>query len=91
MSQECRTSQYSHYVIRLYFTSNQCDNNLSLLSFSVIIRDADETISWINEKDTLLSTDDYGRDLPSVQALERKHDGLERDLNALEDKVEINH
>lgn len=52
-----------------------------------MFRDADETISWINEKDTLLSTDDYGRDLPTVQALQRKHDGLERDLNALEDKV----
>ncbi|KAJ8038539.1 Spectrin alpha chain, non-erythrocytic 1 [Holothuria leucospilota] len=60
------------------------DGALEIQTFN---RDADETISWINEKDTLLSTDDYGRDLPSVQALERKHDGLERDLNALEDKV----
>ncbi|XP_033114837.1 spectrin alpha chain, non-erythrocytic 1-like isoform X2 [Anneissia japonica] len=50
-------------------------------------RDADETIAWINEKDTMLSTDDYGRDLASVQGLQRKHDGLERDLNALEEKV----
>ncbi|XP_071948314.1 spectrin alpha chain, non-erythrocytic 1-like isoform X2 [Antedon mediterranea] len=50
-------------------------------------RDADETIAWINEKDTLLSTDDYGRDLASVQGLQRKHDGLERDLNAVEEKV----
>jgi len=50
-------------------------------------RDADETKSWINEKDTVLSSDDYGRDLASVQALQRKHEGLERDLAALEDKV----
>eukprot|EP00095_Tigriopus_kingsejongensis_P005059 maker-scaffold330_size203968-snap-gene-0.18 protein:Tk05059 transcript:maker-scaffold330_size203968-snap-gene-0.18-mRNA-1 annotation:"spectrin alpha chain" len=50
-------------------------------------RDADETISWINEKDLLLSTDDYGKDLASVQTLQRKHDGLERDLAALSDKV----
>ncbi|XP_022101019.1 spectrin alpha chain, non-erythrocytic 1-like isoform X4 [Acanthaster planci] len=50
-------------------------------------RDADETISWINEKDSILSSDDYGRDLASVQALQRKHEGIERDLNALEDKV----
>lgn len=34
-------------------------------------RDADETIAWITEKDLLLSTDDYGRDLVSVQTLQR--------------------
>lgn len=50
-------------------------------------RDADETIAWIAEKDVVLSTDDYGRDLASVQQLQRKHDGVERDLAALEDKV----
>ncbi|CAG5135132.1 unnamed protein product, partial [Candidula unifasciata] len=50
-------------------------------------RDADETISWIQEKDVVLSTDDYGRDLASVQALQRKHEGVERDLAALEEKV----
>ncbi|XP_059141379.1 spectrin alpha chain-like isoform X3 [Physella acuta] len=50
-------------------------------------RDADETISWIQEKDAILSTDDYGRDLASVQALQRKHEGVERDLAALEEKV----
>jgi len=28
----------------------------------------------------LLSSDDFGKDLGSVQTLQRKHDGLERDL-----------
>ena len=50
-------------------------------------RDADETITWIAEKDNMLSTDDYGRDLASVQTLQRKHEGVERDLAALEEKV----
>lgn len=50
-------------------------------------RDADETISWINEKDTVLSSDDFGKALASVQTLQRKHEGIERDLAALEDKV----
>lgn len=50
-------------------------------------RDADETIAWIQEKDAVLSSDDYGRDLASVQALQRKHEGVERDLAALEEKV----
>uniref|UniRef100_A0A8C0BRA6 Spectrin alpha chain, non-erythrocytic 1 n=1 Tax=Buteo japonicus TaxID=224669 RepID=A0A8C0BRA6_9AVES len=50
-------------------------------------RDVDETISWIKEKGQLMASDDFGRDLASVQALLRKHEGLERDLAALEDKV----
>ena len=33
-------------------------------------RDADETLVWIQEKDVLLSSDDYGRDLASVQTLQ---------------------
>lgn len=51
-------------------------------------RDIDETVSWIAEKDAGLSGEDFGRDLTSVQALQRKHDGTERDLAALEGKVE---
>lgn len=50
-------------------------------------RDADETVAWISEKDVVLSSDESGRDLASVQALQRKHEGVERDLAALEDKV----
>jgi spectrin alpha len=50
-------------------------------------RDADETIAWITEKDAVLSSDDLGRDLISCQTLIRKHEGVERDLAALEDKV----
>ena len=49
-----------------------------------MLRDADETISWISEKDAVLSTEDFGKDLASVQTLQRKHEGIERDLAALE-------
>lgn len=52
-------------------------------------RDADDTKQWISEKDTALSSSDYGRDLASVQALKRKHDVMERDLAALEEKVSV--
>ena len=34
-----------------------------------------------------MSSDEVGRDLASVQALMRKHDGIERDIAVLEDKV----
>lgn len=49
--------------------------------------DIDETVAWIAEKDATLSSDDFGRDLTTVQALQRKHEGTERDLAALEGKV----
>ncbi|VDP10579.1 unnamed protein product [Soboliphyme baturini] len=51
-------------------------------------RDIEETVAWISEKDTALSSDEYGRDLTTVQALQRKHEGTERDLAALEGKVQ---
>jgi spectrin alpha len=44
-------------------------------------------LAWIGEKDAALSSDDYGRDLNNVQALQRKHEGTERDLAALDGKV----
>lgn len=50
-------------------------------------RDVDETKDWIDEKDEALNSDNYGHDLASVQALQRKHDALERDLSALGEKV----
>ena len=54
-----------------------------------MLRDADETISWISEKDAVLSTEDFGKDLASVQTLQRKHEGIERDLAALEVAIHL--
>jgi len=51
-------------------------------------RDIDETTAWMGEKEATLSSTDYGRDLNTVQALQRKHEGTERDLAALEAKME---
>ena len=36
-----------------------------------------------------LLTDDYGKDLASVEALIRRHDELERDLSVIENKLEV--
>ena len=51
-------------------------------------RTADETISWIQEKETALSSDGYGQDLETIQALVRKHQGFETDLGAVKEQVE---
>ena len=68
-------------------TWNLAFNNTSILC----IRDVGETISWMKEKEALLDTDDYGFDVGSVQALQRRHEGIERDLAALEEKVNISY
>ncbi|XP_012141419.2 spectrin beta chain, non-erythrocytic 5 kst isoform X2 [Megachile rotundata] len=51
-------------------------------------RTADETISWIQEKEAALSSDGYGHDLETIQALVRKHQGFETDLGAVKEQVE---
>lgn len=50
-------------------------------------RDIDETKDWIAEKEEALNNDDLGKDLRGVQTLQRKHEGVERDLAALRDKI----
>lgn len=50
-------------------------------------RTADETITWIQEKDATLSSEGYGQDLETIQALVRKHQGFETDLAAVKEQV----
>lgn len=51
-------------------------------------RDLNELITRIQEKDASLSMEDLGRDMASVQGLQRKHEGHERDLLAVQQQVE---
>lgn len=53
----------------------------------VFDRTADETISWIQEKDALLMAEDYDNNLETIQALVRKHEGFEADLAAVKEQV----
>ena len=68
-------------------TNTKVDNFERKHEVQRFIRDIDETKDWITEKDEALSIEDLGKDLRTVQALQRKHEGLERDLAALGDKV----
>lgn len=46
--------------------------------FHVFNRSVEETKAWIQEKENALKfTDDAARDLSSVQALQRKHEGFQ--------------
>jgi spectrin alpha len=51
-------------------------------------RDVTETVSRFNEKNVILSLDEYGKDVPTVEAHQRKHESAMRDLAALEGKVQ---
>ena len=46
-----------------------------------------ELKDWMREKCSELDTDDLGRDLASVRALQRKHNNLENELDPLEEKL----
>ncbi|XP_046388683.1 spectrin alpha chain, non-erythrocytic 1 isoform X4 [Ischnura elegans] len=50
-------------------------------------RTVDETIGWIQEKETELLAEDYGQDMETIQALSRKHQAFESDLEAVREKV----
>ncbi|RZC41345.1 spectrin alpha chain, non-erythrocytic 1, partial [Asbolus verrucosus] len=47
----------------------------------------DEARDWMLEKMTQLDSDVLGHDLKTVQALQRRHDNLERELAPVEEKV----
>lgn len=51
-------------------------------------RDVAEALSRIQEKYSVISVDDLGRDMHSVQSLLRKHEGYENDLVALEAQLQ---
>merc|ERR1719336_3049526 len=68
-------------------TKEQGDAFQKVHEVQMFHRDVDETKDWIGEKDEALNNDDIGKDLRTVQALQRKHEGLERDLAALGDKI----
>ena len=51
-------------------------------------RGIDEAIAWISEKEAVLASYDYGKELAACQALQLKHEAVERDLAALADKVD---
>lgn len=58
-------------------------------AFSVDLfnRTCDEARDWMQEKMTQLETAELGPDLKTVQALQRRHQNLERELAPVEEKV----
>merc|ERR1719445_2697677 len=53
----------------------------------VFDKNADETISWIGEKEAEMSADETGQDLETIQSLLERQQGLKRDLAAIQEQV----
>ncbi|XP_066281028.1 spectrin beta chain, non-erythrocytic 5-like isoform X2 [Branchiostoma lanceolatum] len=51
-------------------------------------RDCDDTNDRIKEKAKAMSSEDYGKDLASVESLQRRHEDMERDMTAIVAKLE---
>lgn len=56
-------------------------------SVELFKRTCDEAKDWMFEKMTQLDTAELGPDLKTVQALQRRHENLERELEPLKEKV----
>ncbi|KAM7054281.1 spectrin alpha chain, erythrocytic 1 isoform 1-T1 [Molossus nigricans] len=59
----------------------------SAADFQKFKRDVAEAIQWIKEKKPQLTSEDYGNDLATSEALFHSHKGLERNLAVMDDKV----
>lgn len=53
-----------------------------------LVHDIDDEDAWIKEKKLLASSDDYGRDLPSIQNLRRRHKRLLNEISSHEHKID---
>merc|ERR1711892_192516 len=53
----------------------------------VFDKNADETISWIGEKEAEISADEVGQDLETIQSLIERQEGFQRDLVAIQQQV----
>ncbi|XP_056020671.1 spectrin beta chain-like isoform X15 [Ostrea edulis] len=44
--------------------------------------------TWLSENQRLVSQDNFGNDLPAVEAATKKHEAIETDINAYEERVQ---
>jgi len=60
------------------------DNLEDALLLYQFLRDAEDEVSWIREKSPIASSTDLGTSLTSVQALQKKHQALESEIQSHE-------
>ncbi|XP_069769221.1 spectrin beta chain, non-erythrocytic 5-like [Narcine bancroftii] len=67
---------------------NRAQNLEAALQVHRFDYDVSDLKAWIQEKGSMLGTDDLGHDLNYVQTLLRQHEGVERELGAISSEVE---
>lgn len=71
------------------YKKHKVDSVLSLHNYGL---ECDETGAWIKDKTRVIeSTQDLGNDLAAVMTIQRKLYGIERDLAAIQDKLDFLH
>uniref|UniRef100_A0AAG5CRA5 Spectrin beta chain n=1 Tax=Anopheles atroparvus TaxID=41427 RepID=A0AAG5CRA5_ANOAO len=85
---KARQRQIHQMWEHLNYLKGQKEKNLEgASSVELFYRTCEEAIDWMNEKMTQLDTAEVGPDLKTVQALQRRHENLERELAPVKEKV----
>ena len=71
----------------VFYILMNCPFKKNLYQVHVFDKNADETISWISEKEAEISTDELGQDLETIQSLLERQQGFQRDLAAIQQQV----
>ncbi|XP_053697591.1 spectrin beta chain, non-erythrocytic 1 isoform X2 [Sabethes cyaneus] len=85
---KARQRQIHQMWEHLNYLKGQKEKNLEgASSVELFNRTCEEAIDWMNEKMTQLDNAEVGPDLKTVQALQRRHENLERELAPVQEKV----
>ncbi|XP_067847419.1 spectrin beta chain, non-erythrocytic 1-like isoform X2 [Heptranchias perlo] len=85
---ECQDRVNSRWMMFQKLVEMKKNNTDSALSLQNYCLECDETKVWIREKTKLIeSTQELGKDLAGVMAIQRKLCGIERDLAAIESRL----
>lgn len=85
---KARQKQIHQLWDHLNYLKSQKEKNLEgASSVELFNRTCDEAVDWMSEKMTQLDIAEIGPDLKTVQALQRRHQNLERELAPVEEKV----
>ncbi|XP_053365355.1 spectrin beta chain, erythrocytic isoform X1 [Clarias gariepinus] len=89
---ECQTrlnKRWEDFKNMVGFKKQKVDSALSLHNYGL---ECDETETWIKEKTRVIeSTQDLGNDLAAVMIIQRKLYGIERDMAAIQNKLDFLH
>lgn len=85
---EARQKQIHNLWDQLNNLKQQKEKNLAgASSVELFNRTCEEAKDWMTEKIMQLEAAEWGRDLKTVQALQRRHENLERELAPIQEKV----